>query len=695
MSYDIDDKILADAAAGGLADPECLDEDDDGQAGGLAVVVEREEEREDGPADRDRGPRKILGSIGQDGQISFGPTTKQDFGIYEAIRAAEAELLTDGDDCPSFVGNLDIWGITEEDVLKHMPPDAAYAIERAARIGNRDLPLFIASWEGMLSMAVGMRFMAVPSAMIHRPGSADEAAEIESFKINRQRFGRLMQPCYLWSLIIGRKTCGKSFALEFFRQHIGEMQEQEASRFRLEMAAWREARRKTKDGQKETADVSFQELIRPYKTAFYSTSPTQAAHLGLMVHNPRGVAVFTDEASSLFSSAAMHAKGGDESFRNYLLKGYDAGSHDEHRKNDPEGNDPSNEVRFLGIPLVLGIQPARLQQLVEAGDESGVMTRLKVFWAERKDVKAEILTPEQIFSEDADMAEENQIVNNHFRERIQRMTRMLMVGENRLAITLDGQEALKPQAEHAWPRVLGLSRAALVEYRNFKNWLMVSVQSSRYGNEENDFVERDLDRAIRLAGMLHVYENLEQAEVSENGEARWNTPQEIAAIPISMRTLQRAIISVLYSARIRRENFARFRNVNDAREHAATQAFLSIIAKDEAKYSQFMSFSAIRKIPLPVELSAMKDWKDRKWGIFLKTKLKIEPERQTIDGKQQQAYRLADALHNFRAALPAPAYEEDEEDQPAAVAEPVAASNRTAGKPQGVKPRGMQPQVER
>lgn len=299
----IDDQIL-------LADPDFMEkEEGEGQADANA----------DGLIDPDRGPEgkgeapavapagKLIGTITADGQITFGPTSRTDPGIYAAIEAARAELLTDGDDCPSFVGNLDIWNVSEEDVLKHMPPDAAYAVERAARLGNRDLPLFFASWEGMLSMAVGMRFTAAPSAMTHRPGpGADAATEIESYKINRRRFGRKMQPCFLWSLIIGRKTCGKSFALDFFRQHIEEMQEREASRFRLEMAAWREARKKTKDGQKEAADVSFQELIRPYKTAFYSTSPTQAAHLGLMVHNPRGVAVFTDEASSLTKRRTNH-----------------------------------------------------------------------------------------------------------------------------------------------------------------------------------------------------------------------------------------------------------------------------------------------------------------------------------------------------------------------------------------------------
>ena len=56
-THDIDDKILADAAASGLADPDLMDEDDDGQADGLASAVEREEGEVDGPADDDRGPQ--------------------------------------------------------------------------------------------------------------------------------------------------------------------------------------------------------------------------------------------------------------------------------------------------------------------------------------------------------------------------------------------------------------------------------------------------------------------------------------------------------------------------------------------------------------------------------------------------------------------------------------------------------------
>ena len=697
IDIDIDDEqigddVLNDAAENGLADPELVEEDE--------ALAEMEPAQEPEPEPEiSAGKGKLQGAIGPDGQVTFAPTTKKPFGIYAAIEAAKAELLSTGNDCASFVGNLDIWNITEEDVLRHMPPDAAYAVEREARIGNRDQSLMLSSWEGMLSMAVGMRYMTAPSAQIHRsePGASD-AEEIESFKENRRRFGKRLQPGFQWILIVAQKSSGKSYALDYFRAPIEALQERDDRQYKLDHAAWKVAMAKTSKGTKKVEDISFQELHRPYKTMYFAHNPTQAAHLDLAVYNPRGVAIFTDEASSLFTGAGMYAKGGEESFRNYMLQGYDAGSYSEPRKRDPEGNDNSNGVRFHAVPLVAGIQPKRLSQLVADDDESGVMTRLKVFWADRPATKAQILTEEQIFSHDADTAAENEIISEWFRERIQGMASTLMIGETRRAIQLDEEEAKQPQTYLTYPRVLGFSREALVEFVNFSNWYKVSIENSRYGKEEGDFTDRDLDRVIRLAGMLHVYQHQERAEVSDTGAISCfqNTPQEIAAIPISMRTLQRAIVSVLFSAKTRRENFARFTDPETYKEHGAAQAYLDFLVKKYGaeKFNEFMSFKAIRELKSPASCPFMADWKDKKWGSFFKNTLGLKPERIVIDGKQQQAYRLADALINRRAAMPAPPSEDypEEDDVPTAPATPPAPlipmTAKAPAKKLGVKAKG-------
>lgn len=580
--------------------------------------------------------------------------------MAEAIKAAQWELVHPEPPVESLVGIRNIWVVTEEELLGALPPDAAYPIERSYKTANRDLQLFLAGFLGALTMSTGYRFSVIATNHISIPADCSEQAGYEAYKVNVQAH-EIAYPCTLWIIIIAEMSVGKSAGLNLFMKHIRDEQKSETIWFKAASNEYARLKAKaTAKGGKakegETGDeIDADKLVRPWKTVFIDDGPTEAALHYYLQYNPCGIGYFKDEGSTLFSGADMYHKGGGQSLADRLLPTHDGYGWATLRKPDAKDNiDASIDVPRATVPIVCGIQPARLQQFVAENDESGKATRLTVTRAKARKTEAKYLTAEEIDTAAATNAEETRAINDRIGLKIRRMLKMRMIGECRRPEEVNENNRDLTPSLYSYTRHLCLTTEALVEYVNFRTYLKVSIENSPYGAEEAPFVDRDCGRILSIAGMLHVWQHCERLE--ERGGSfvpMPNSAWEIAKKPISLRTLQRAIIIVLYTMQTRRAEFTRFRpKSEDVKRHQLADTVLQHIAEHE-RYQSDIPFADV-KAHLARQFPEMKKWSSKTMGDFLKNTLCLNEHKPRINGKQVLCYRLADALVNRQTVCAAP-----------------------------------------
>lgn len=576
--------------------------------------------------------------------------------MAEAIKAAQWELVHPEEPLEYLYGKQNIWAITEEEVLAALPPDISYPVAFCSRTTNRDMQLYLAGFSGGLSISVCNRFAVIPSDKIVLP--SPEISETDAFEQNVQQH-EIIQPGFVSPIIIGEKTIGKSTALKLVMRHIEEYQKEELAIYMQELDRYNEVKKKL--GKDKESNIDIDEPVKPFKPVFYDGSPTESAHIYHLQYNPHGIPLVKDEVAS-YNAGTKYVKGGERSYDDLLLSGYDGGSISALRKPDQNGDDASMIVTQACIPIIGGIQPHRLEQFVKNDDETGFSTRLCIFRAHARPEKAEYLSVEQIRTENAVRAEEMRVINGRIGRKIKRMMAHRMIDEKRYASEFsvnDEHARLKPSF-YCHPRHLYLTTEALVEYVNFRKYLRVSIQNSQYGQEEMPFVDRDCGRILRIAGMLHVWKHCEALD--ERGgqfQPRFTTEREIANRPISLKTLQSAIIIVLFTMQTRRAVFPRFAEKKEDKNvvQLAEKMVQQIAA--EPRFNDWIPFEDIQVMLLKRFPTELREWTSKALGSFLKNTLKLqsEPKRVRRDGQkpvQKTCYRLADAVANWNARCVAP-----------------------------------------
>lgn len=594
--------------------------------------------------------------------VTFDPEQPARWGsMAEAIRASQWELVHPEQPTETYVGR-NIWAVTEDELLAALPPDAAYPIEWSYKTANRDLQLFLAGFLGALTVSTGLRFSVIPTNKIAHPAEDTEVAGYDAYQINVRAHG-IAYPLTLWLIIIAEMSVGKSAGLNLFMQHIRKEQQEETIWFKAKSSEYArlkaKAARKGKSKDGETGEeIDEDKLIKPWKTVFIDDGPTEAALHYYLQYNPCGIGYFKDEGSTLFSGADMYHKGGGQSLADRLLPTHDGYGWATLRKPGSEDIDASVDVPRATVPIVCGIQPQRLAQFVSDNDESGKATRLTVMRAKARKTEAKYLTAEEINTASTVSAEETAAIHDRIGWKIRRMLRMRMIGECRKPEEVnDGNRDLTPSL-YAYTRHLCLTTDALVEYTNFRTYLKISIENSLYGAEEAAFVDRDCGRILSIAGMLHVWMHCERLE--ERGAhfiPMSNAAYEIAKIPVSKKTIQRAATIVLYTMQTRRAEFTRFRpKVDDVKRHQLADAVIQHIAEHE-RYQSDIPYADVKAHLMRAFPAEMKGWSDRTMGEFLKQTLCLNDHKPRIHGKQVVSYRLADALENRKTVCAAPVEE--------------------------------------
>lgn len=201
------------------------------------------------------------------------------------------------------------------------------------------------------------------------------------------------EPSILWLGLVGDPSHNKSPSLDPFMSILrtleGEKREDhlrnvidyaaESERAKVEKAAWQEAvKMAAKDGlQTPPIPKGAIEPDEPVRHRYYMQDATTEAAQSILSKNPNGCLMLRDELAGWFTSFDRYNPGG----RPYWIVSFGGRSYTVDRKGTPE----PMHIPYNGVPVIGGIQPAKLAECVMKGADDGLAARFLFIWPERRE----------------------------------------------------------------------------------------------------------------------------------------------------------------------------------------------------------------------------------------------------------------------------------------------------------------------
>jgi len=201
------------------------------------------------------------------------------------------------------------------------------------------------------------------------------------------------EPPVMWIALVGTPSSGKSPAmdpvLDLVRQLEAEMVpgfEEDLRQYETDLMTAKLTREKWQEDVREAANQSLpapmmpeaaKEPLKPDQPRLRVADATVEALIRRLSSQPKGLLVTRDELAGWLESFDRYGKGGD---RPFWLEAYGGRSYASERvKHDGT----PQQIPYLSLAVLGGIQPDRLRSLLTKGDDDGLPARIVYFWPEK------------------------------------------------------------------------------------------------------------------------------------------------------------------------------------------------------------------------------------------------------------------------------------------------------------------------
>lgn len=569
--------------------------------------------------------------------------------LIEKLEAEKVQFLLDGCpevELPSIVDEVNLEETEALDMIKGLPADVRYVVEVMGRVHTID---------GVFAMSGFLQAGATCTGM--RAGIVTSADEI-----HRER-GTLD------ILSIGHSSDGKGRGVTGYFQIIDKIVKEQnaahkrARKLRLEAVGGElsPARKATKgDKSEEPEKKKGRKIIRIPHFRAYTTSPTEGAIVDIHIDNPHaGVTLRVDEAGNALKEMTKFTKGGgEESARNLLINGFDAKQpyiRDRMNHDDEEGY---AAVDRFGMSFVGGLQTQYAAQFFSGNDGKsrgrGMAQRFLSFCGAELPAFTGEITLQSLYAnkDKTDAIEVNEYLYRKYAAMLDldRVLEFYDLVHDKIQEDKDLYD-LNEMIEFGLNKdtiFFKMQPHALLELERFKQRMHIFKQQCKYTQDEKSSIAYDRMKIDKIIAVLHyfkwadlpvrkrhpfyyliqgAYQYTQVPRAYERIDVKYG---DIQNIPVTVDTVQAAILIVLFSANCRRNLFDEGEDttmqdkIMEFYEWAEGDGLWKLCDLDDPKTFMLKEIVAMK---IKVFKSNGKQWGQGKIRDFLQKSLKLEKRK--------------------------------------------------------------------